>query len=86
MRQTAKVFTSGGSQAVRLPASFRFQTDEVGIRRDPVTGDVILSPRPGGWDLFLAAVQKAQTSQPNEEGDFFLTGRDTRAPARGVVI
>lgn len=43
--QTAKLFMNGRSQAVRLPAEFRFDGDEVYIRRDPVTGDVILSPR-----------------------------------------
>lgn len=38
----AKVFKSGNSQAVRLPKEFRFDVDEVDIRRD---GDVIiLSP------------------------------------------
>lgn len=43
--QTAKLFKNGRSQAVRLPAEFRFEGDEVLVRRDPVTGDVILSPR-----------------------------------------
>ena len=49
MPQTAKVFRTGRSQAVRLPASFRFSSDEVYIRRDPETGDVILSAKPGDW-------------------------------------
>ena len=39
----AKLFMIGGSQAVRLPAEFRFEGDEVEIRRDSVTGDVVLS-------------------------------------------
>ena len=43
--QTAKLFKNGRSQAVRLPAEYRFEGDEVLIRRDPETGDVILSPR-----------------------------------------
>ena len=30
----AKVFYSGRSQAVRIPAEFRFKTDEVYVRRD----------------------------------------------------
>jgi hypothetical protein len=46
MSQTTKVFTTGRSQAVRLPAAFRFDTPEVFIRKDPVTGDIILSRRP----------------------------------------
>ncbi len=45
----AKVFMSGGSQAVRLPAEFRFETEEVDVRRDAISGDVILSPPRGSW-------------------------------------
>lgn len=42
--ETAKVFTHGGSQAVRLPKAFRFEGTEVRIRRE---GDaVILEPKP----------------------------------------
>ena len=56
MPQTAKLFTNGRSQAVRLPAEFRFEGKEVYIRRDPETGDVILSKKPLDWDSFLAAL------------------------------
>ena len=45
----AKLFTTGGSQAVRLPAEFRFEGNEVEIRRDPVTGDVVLSKPVASW-------------------------------------
>jgi antitoxin VapB len=48
--QTAKVFMTGRSQAVRLPLEFRFTENEVYIRRDPMTGDVILSRRPLSWE------------------------------------
>jgi antitoxin VapB len=41
----AKLFVTGGSQAVRLPAEFRFDGDEVDTRRDATTGDVVL-PKP----------------------------------------
>ena len=41
----ARLFASGGSQAVRLPADFRFAGDVVYVRRDLATGDVILSAR-----------------------------------------
>ena len=57
MTQTAKLFTNGRSQAVRLPAAFRFDTTEVFIRRDPKTGDVILSRKPTSWDGFFTALQ-----------------------------
>ena len=57
VNKTAKLFMNGGSQAVRLPAEFRFnESDEVYIRRDAVTGDVILSARRAGnaWKDFFA--------------------------------
>lgn len=57
--QTAKLFNNGRSQAVRLPAVFRFDTKEVFIRQDPKTGDVILSRKPPTWDGFFAALQAA---------------------------
>lgn len=56
MTRTAKLFINGRSQAVRLPADFRFEGTEVFIRRDPKTGDVVLSSRPADWDGFLSAV------------------------------
>jgi antitoxin VapB len=60
MAQTAKLFMNGRSQAVRLPAAFRFDASEVFIRRDPVSGDVILSRRPPTWDGFFAALTGAE--------------------------
>lgn len=59
MTRTAKLFPNGRSQAVRLPADYRFDTKEVFIRRDPATGDVILSRRPATWDGFFAALKDA---------------------------
>ena len=53
MPHTAKLFRNGRSQAVRLPAEFRFRTKQVFIRRDPATGDVILSARPDSWKGFF---------------------------------
>lgn len=49
MPRTAKLFRNGRSQAVRLPVEYRFQGSEVYIRRDSLTGDVILSRRPESW-------------------------------------
>ena len=68
--QTAKLFTNGRSQAVRLPAAFRFDTKEVFIRRDPVSGDVILSRRPPTWDGFFAALANSEVL------DEFLSERE----------
>jgi antitoxin VapB len=47
---TAKLFKTGRSQAVRLPKAFRFDGDEVNIRRNEETGEVILTPRLQSWD------------------------------------
>jgi antitoxin VapB len=60
MSQLAKLFTNGRSQAVRLPAAYRFDTKEVFIRQDPETGDVILSRKPASWDGFFAALKGAE--------------------------
>ena len=54
MPNTAKIFVTGRSQAVRLPREYRFEGSEVYIRRDPTTGDVVLSRRPESWDGFFA--------------------------------
>ncbi len=53
--RVAKLFKNGASQAVRLPAEFRFDGDEVYISRDEKTQDVILSKRPGAkvWGDFF---------------------------------
>jgi antitoxin VapB len=56
MSQLAKLFINGRSQAVRLPAAYRFDTKEVFVRRDPETGDVILSRKPADWDGFFSAL------------------------------
>ncbi len=44
----AKVFWSGRSQAVRLPKDFRFDTDEVRIRKHGSA--VILEPSSENWN------------------------------------
>lgn len=58
MRHVAKVFQNGRSQAVRLPAAFRFDVSEVYVRRDSTTGDVILSRYPADWEGFFALVDQ----------------------------
>jgi len=72
MSRVAKLFTNGRSQAVRLPAAFRFDTKEVYIRQDPETGDVILSRKPADWVDFFAALEGADVPEdfldPAERG------------------
>ena len=45
MLATAKVFTSGNSQALRLPKAFRFNVSEVWISKNEATGEVTLKPK-----------------------------------------
>jgi antitoxin VapB len=74
--QTAKLFKNGRSQAVRLPAEFRFEGDEVLIRRDPVTGDVILSPRNKSFEDWIALRDRLLPQIPQEDLDNFMVDRD----------
>lgn len=53
---TAKLFTNGRSQAVRLPKEYRFDDDEVFITR--VDDMVILYPRRKGWDLLARGIER----------------------------
>jgi antitoxin VapB len=60
--QKARVFRNGRSQAVRIPAEYRFNTDEVYVRRDEATGDLILSqrsPMKVDWDRIFAILDAA---------------------------
>lgn len=73
MSSTAKIFTTGRSQAVRLPLEFRFDVPEVFIRHDPITGDVVLSRKPSDWQGLLDAVAL------NASEDFLIERRQTTA-------
>ncbi len=85
--RTARVFTNGNSQAVRLPKGFRLATRTVYIRKDAITGDLVLSTRqaPGSWQDFFAL--RARTRVP---ADFLVlrplnakgAARDPFAPPR----
>jgi antitoxin VapB len=72
----AKLFRNGRSQAVRLPADFRFAGSEVYIRRDPATGDVILSRRPDSWQDFFDLVDTLDIP------DDFMSDRDLSPPQK----
>ena len=52
--QTAKLFPNGSSQAVRLPKEFRFEGDQVYIRR---LGDaVVLLPYHAPWQTLFTSL------------------------------
>ena len=76
MPKTAKLFRNGRSQAVRLPAEYRFERAEVYIRRNPHNGDVILSRRPETWDDLFELL--AATDIP----DNFLAHRKDAPPQK----
>lgn len=76
-QQTAKVFMSGRSQAVRLPKAFRFDCDEVYIRRDELTGNIILSKKPSSLDDFFALLEELE---PTDIPDDFLIDRPQDPP------
>jgi antitoxin VapB len=76
MAHTAKLFRNGRSQAVRLPVDYRFEGSEVYVRRDPSTGDVILSRRPDSWEDFFELVKNIDV--PSD----FLTEREDTPPQK----
>jgi antitoxin VapB len=53
---------NGRSQAMRIPAEFRVTADELFVRRDERTGDLIVSERPPAtvdWEQIFAALDAA---------------------------
>ncbi len=60
MSKTAKLFRNGNSQAVRLPQEFRFQGDEVRIRKQGDT--VVLEPLIKNTKEWFAAMDRYATS------------------------
>lgn len=77
--RVAKLFMNGRSQAVRLPADFRFEGDEVLIRRDPDTGEVILSPLNSSFADWLKLRDKLLPGIPPAELDVLDDMRDAAA-------
>ncbi len=78
---TTRVFNNGNSQAVRIPAEFRLDTDRVSISRNE-SGDLVIHPlraergaalldalrAVGEADLaFIAALEDQAVQQPLQE-------------------
>jgi antitoxin VapB len=70
MPRTAKIFITGGSQAVRLPAEYRFDVDEVHVEK--IGERLLLTPKRTGWDDFFA--------RPGEVPEDFLADREDSPP------
>lgn len=69
--KTAKLFSNGQSQAVRLPKDFRFKGDAVYIKRSGSA--VVLIPLVNSWDSLFGSVEKfskdfmAERNQPKQQ-------------------
>jgi antitoxin VapB len=73
---TAKLFKNGQSQAVRLPKEFRFEGQEVYIRR--IGRSVLLVPKDDPWREMIDSLEKfsddfmGEREQPDlQERNFF---------------
>ena len=84
MNLSAKIFMNGRSQAIRLPAAFRFEEEEVFIRRDANTGDLIISRRPQNWDGFFLALENADIPTDFLSPEDRNQGSQDRDPFAGV--
>jgi antitoxin VapB len=69
--KTAKLFQNGQSQAVRLPKEFRFEGEEVFIKK---SGNVVvLIPTMHSWDSLLDSLDKftpdfmSERNQPQQQ-------------------
>lgn len=69
----AKIFENGRSQAVRLPKEYRFDNEEVFIKR--IGEMVVLIPKDKVWDIFLEGLDEFSE-------DFLDYERDDRQPQK----
>ena len=67
---TAKLFTNGGSQAVRLPKEYRFEGTEVYIKK--VGQAIVLLPYNESWQILIDSLA--------EFPDDFMATRDQPGP------
>ncbi len=73
---TARIFQSGRSQAVRLPKKFRFSGSEVGVRH--FGNGVLLLPVDEPWAMLEAALAAF-------EPGFSMTREQPEQPARAEI-
>ena len=73
MTTIAKIFMDGADQAVRLPEEFRFDCDEVCIKR--IGSTVVLYEKGKAWDLLKSVSGKISD-------DFMADGRDQGVQSR----
>lgn len=73
---TAKVFVNGRSQAVRLPKEYRFDEDDVFIKK--IDDVVMLIPRDKVWKTFRNSF--------NKFSDDLLLERDNELPQEKDIL
>jgi antitoxin VapB len=74
MPKIAKIFMNGRSQAVRLPAEFRFDCKEVYIERQGEV--VILRPKWQGWESFFVSTSQVPDDFLADRTDLPLQDRE----------
>jgi antitoxin VapB len=83
--ETAKLFTNGRSQAVRLPKAYRFKGNEVYIKKTP-EGVLLIPGDRSPWDIWEENLMKhdepfmAERNQPKTGKE--RAGLDEQAPDR----
>jgi len=65
--ETAKLFSNGQSQAVRLPKAYRFSGTEVYVKK--IGNTVMLFPKDQEWETFLEGLNSFSD-------DFMSDGRE----------
>lgn len=79
MTAIAKVFSTGNSQAVRLPKAFRVDVPEMWITKNEVTGEILLKPKDdAGREARIAALLKMIEDEPFTED--WIPGRSNDPP------
>jgi antitoxin VapB len=66
LMKTAKLFKNGESQAVRLPKEFRFEGDEVLIKK--AGNAVVLLPKKKSWDSLVDSLDQFSSDFMTERG------------------
>lgn len=59
----AQLQFDGAVQVIRLPAGIRLEQRELYVRRDSLSGDLILSSRPMSWEEFFQEDARAYVPQ-----------------------
>ena len=73
--QTAKLFRNGQSQAVRLPKEFRFEGDQVAIRK--IGNAVILQPQENAWDTLFDSLAQFSPDFMDDRNQPMLQERES---------